>query len=225
MELRQRGVSAISVNSWLRGVNAYLRWSGAGFKLPKLKEEKALLQTFSPKQISTLLAPLPSKLRTRNNLRAQALIALLLDTGLRISEALQLRREDVDLDALTLRVWGKGRKERRVPLSLEGRRWMYGWMRQRPSALPSEFVWSTRVGTHITLRNAERDILALCQTLKIDGVRCSPHTLRHTMAVSYLRGGEIWSTSAGFLATRPSPPRRSTSAPSGWRISGRCMMD
>lgn len=66
---------------------------------------------------------------------------------------------------------------------------MYGWMRQRPSALPSEFVWSTRVGTHITLRNAERDILALCQTLKIDGVRCSPHTLRHTMAVSYLRGG------------------------------------
>ena len=41
--LRTRGVSPISVNSWCRCINAYLKWSGAGFKIPKLKEEQKIL--------------------------------------------------------------------------------------------------------------------------------------------------------------------------------------
>src|SRR5450631_1938595 len=40
VELRTRGVSAISVNSWLRCINAYLSWKGEGIKLPRLKEEQ-----------------------------------------------------------------------------------------------------------------------------------------------------------------------------------------
>ena len=41
----------------------------------------------------------------------------------------------------------------------------------------------------MTVRNAQRDLKALCERAGITGVRCSPHTLRHTLAVTYLRKG------------------------------------
>ena len=58
-ELRQRGVSAISVNTYLRCVNAYLRWLHVEHKhellrLPRLKEEQKVLATFSPQQVEAL---------------------------------------------------------------------------------------------------------------------------------------------------------------------------
>jgi hypothetical protein len=54
IELRERGVSAISVNSYIRCVNAYLKWSGATFKLGKLQESHQILPTFSPTHIEAL---------------------------------------------------------------------------------------------------------------------------------------------------------------------------
>src|SRR5882724_262216 len=74
---------------------------------------------------------------------------LLLDTGLRISEALGLRKMDLDFDKLVLRVYGKGSKERLVPTSLELRRMLFRW-HQRQSA---DLVFGTRNGTKPTVRN------------------------------------------------------------------------
>lgn len=182
VELRARGISPISINCWLRAVNGYLNWSKADFRMSKLKEEKKLLATFSPEQVSKLLA---QKQKSLSHQRAQILVALLLDTGLRIAEALSLRRGDCDLENLLLRVVGKGRKERRVPISLEGRKRLYGWLKQHNG----EFVFTTGNGQVLTDRNAQRDVKALCSLAGITGVRCSPHTLRHTFAVNYLRRG------------------------------------
>lgn len=182
IELRQRGVSAISVNSWVRSVNAYLRWSGAGFKLSKLKTESKILATFSQDQVTKLLAYHP---KSKTMKRAQALAGLLLDTGLRIAEALALRRSDVDLDNLLVTTMGKGRKERKVPISLEGRRRLYLWLRNENGP----HVFGTRLGSPLTPRNAQRDLANLCRRTGISGVRTSPHTLRHSFAVNYLRRG------------------------------------
>lgn len=66
-------------------MNAYLNWAGAGFKLPRLQEEQKILATFTADQVSRLLAYKPKSKTMR---RAQALAGLLLDTGLRIAEAL-----------------------------------------------------------------------------------------------------------------------------------------
>jgi site-specific recombinase XerD len=120
--LKDRGASHITINSYLRCINAYFNWvhkehGGERLRIPKLKEDQRVLVTFSPEQVATLLKPLPPTLKGLNNRRAQVLSVLLLDTGLRISEALGLQRGDVDLDSLTLRVMGKGGKERRVPIS------------------------------------------------------------------------------------------------------------
>jgi integrase/recombinase XerD len=122
VSLRERGVSAVSVNSWLTGINAFLRWRGDDFKIPKLQTEKKILRTFTPEDVQRLLT---HKIKSKSQSRIQSLAALLLDTGLRIAEALQLCTTDIDLDNHLIRVQGKGRKERLVPFSMGGRKVLY----------------------------------------------------------------------------------------------------
>lgn len=191
--LRESGRSPVSINTWLRVMNAYLHWQVAPQKkcspacehlrIPKLREEERILQTFSPAQLGLILKARPTSLNAQ---RAQILAIVILDTGLRIREVLSLQQGDVDLDTSLLTVLGKGRKERQVPLSQEGRRWLYRWMASHPT---QSWVFGTSTGTSLSVRNAQRDLGRWLRGLGLGGIRCSPHTLRHTFAVSYLRAG------------------------------------
>jgi site-specific recombinase XerD len=186
-ELRQRGVSAISVNTYLRCINAYFRWLHTEHgqelvKIPRLKEEQKVLATLTPEQVKRLLEFKP---KGKNKARAHLIACVILDCGLRISEVLGLAWANVDLDNVCLKVKGKGNKERIVPISAELRKLLFRWQqRQR-----EELLFCTRSGTRLTTRNAQRDFRVLFQAIGINGVRCSPHTLRHTFAVGYLRNG------------------------------------
>jgi site-specific recombinase XerD len=186
--LLAKGVRPISINSYLTGVRAYLNWLHVeGFlkekpKVQLLKCEQKVLATFSPEYIQSLVGFKP---KGRNQTRAHMVGCVLLDTGLRIAEALGIRREDIDLDNMLIRVTGKGNKQRMVPMSLELRKLLFRWLQK----CPRDFVFGTRSGTQMTARNAQRDIKDLCRKLGFTGVRCSPHTFRHTFAVSYLRAG------------------------------------
>lgn len=184
IQLRQRGISPTSINSWLRCINAYTKWANLGFTLPKLQEDKKILATLSSAQVASLLG---AKRPGLNHQRIQTLAAVLLDTGLRVAEALALHWTHVDLESLLLHVMGKGRKERRVPISLAGRKWLYVW--KRGNQTDSQFVFTTSTGTALSIRNAQRDLTQLSRSIGLRGVRCSPHTLRHTFAVAYLRSG------------------------------------
>ena len=86
---------------------------------------------------------------------------------------------------MCIRVLGKGNKQRLVPMSFELRKLLFRWVQR----CPREFVFGTRTGSKLTVRNFQRDFKLMCGKLAITGVRCSPHTLRHTFAVSYLRAG------------------------------------
>ncbi len=108
-----------------------------------------------------------------------------LDTGLRINELLSLRRQNVDIDNLVLRVNGKGNKERLVPISFELRKTLYRYLSKNQSPR----LFATATGTAVTVRNAQRDFKSMCQRLGITNVRTSFHTLRHSFAVNYLRRG------------------------------------
>ena len=180
--LRERGVSPVTVNTYLRHIKCFYLWKGKEWKIPWLKEEQKILATFRPEQVKALLSFNATGI---NLTRALTVCCLILDTGLRISEALGLQKADVDFDQLVLRVHGKGGKERLVPMSLELRRMLFRWQ-QRQSA---NLVFATRNGTKLTVRNFQRDFKQLCKKLAITGVRCSPHTLRHPFAVNYLRRG------------------------------------
>jgi len=187
VELRERHVSTITINSYLRCINAFLRWRHEEHKqelirIPRLKEEQKILATLSPEHVKRLLQFSPKGCNLK---RAHTLILLLLDTGLRFAEALGLRWEKIDLDNMVLTVHGKGGKHRIVPISLEGRRLLYRWKQ----STTSEFVFPTRDGVQASQRNVGRDVRLLGMRVGITGVRFSPHTMRHTFAVSYLRAG------------------------------------
>lgn len=187
VDLRQRKVFPITINSYLRCINAYFNWLHLEYgkeplKLPKLKEEQKILSTFTEEQIQATLAFKP---KGRNLTRAHMVASLLLDTGLRISEALGLRKQDIDFDNLVLKVYGKGSKERLVPMSLELRKMLFRW-NQKPSC---DLVFATRTATKMTVRNFQRDFKELGKRLKFTWVRMSPHTCRHTFACEYLRRG------------------------------------
>jgi site-specific recombinase XerD len=180
--------SAISVNTYLRCINAYFRWRheehGADpIHIPRLKEEQNVLATLTPDHVKRLIQFSP---KGRNLKRAHTLTLLLLDTGLRSAEALGLTWDRVDLDNLVLKVLGKGGKHRVVPISLECRKVLYRWRQQQHD---SDLVFPTRSGIVSSQRNVGRDVRLLGQRVGITGVRFSPHTFRHTFAVSYLRAG------------------------------------
>jgi len=86
-----------------------LKWTGSDLKIPRLQEEKKVLRTVGATDVSRLLAHKP---KSKSQSRIQSLAVLLLDTGLRIAEALQLQFTDIDLDNFLIKVQGKGRKER-----------------------------------------------------------------------------------------------------------------
>ncbi len=186
VELRQRGVKPITINSYLRVVNAFLKWNKQHLKIARLKEEKKILATFTPEQVSRLIHYKPIG---RNETRAHAIALVALDTGLRISELLGLTRQNVDLDNLVLRVHGKGNKERLVPMSIELRKSLYRHL----ACHNYPRVFCTSRGTALTVRNSERDFKIMCGKAGIAGVRASWHTLRHSFAVNYLRkGGNLY---------------------------------
>src|SRR5205807_7479886 len=119
------------------------------------------------------------------------LVCLLLDTGLRIDEALTLRTSDVDFDNLLVTVFGKGRKERRIPFSFELRKVLFRYERVRIRQCPRcALMFPSREGTSCDQRNSLRGLHILQDKLGLP--RFGWHRLRHTFATNYLRqGGDL----------------------------------
>jgi site-specific recombinase XerD len=120
--------------------------------------------------------------------RDQAVLELLYGSGLRVAELCALRPEDLDLDARLARVWGKGGKQRRVPLSEPAvdalRNWIgHGRARLITHDSPPDAVFVNRRGHRLTPRDVRRiiDHRSVAPT--------HPHALRHTFATHLLDGG------------------------------------
>lgn len=130
--------------------------------------------------------------------RDRAMLELLYAAGLRVSELVNLRPLDVDLQRGVVRVFGKGRKERLVPLHNRAVGVLENYIACcRPLFNPvsgpeGEALFLNRSGTGLTRQAVWKLIKrhALKAGLKTDGSRrLSPHTLRHSFATHLLEGG------------------------------------
>ena len=97
-----------------------------------LSPPKPGVPSFPPSAIKSMVS---YKATGQNERRLHTLVCLLFDTGLRISEALSVTKENVDLDNLAIKVNGKGGKHRLVPFSLELRKVLWRWWPIRPPQL------------------------------------------------------------------------------------------
>jgi integrase/recombinase XerD len=185
LRMREAGLKAVSVNSRIGSVNAFLKWTGSPLRVPKLKQESYVPGVYSRAQVQGILRWKPRGFCPR---RLHALVLTLLDTGIRLDEALSLCVRDCNLDDLLLTVTGKGRKQRVIPFSLELRRTLAKFILDF-CPLAHQFIFAAKLGRKLSQRNVLRDIKALCVRLGFDAPKRSCHATRHTFATEYLRRG------------------------------------
>jgi integrase/recombinase XerD len=185
MRMCEKGRKATGCNCSIRAINSYLKWSGSALKIPRLKEPRLVLPTFTSQQIRQLVAWKPKGKYKR---RLHLLTLFLLDTGCRISEALGLRVRDVDMENLLVTLDGKGRKQRVVPFSFELRKAIFRYITEWKKTLDS-LLFSNRTHTMLAHRNVLRNVKNLCRQLGFEPPARTLHAFRHTFAVNYLRRG------------------------------------
>ncbi|MBM65916.1 MAG: hypothetical protein CMH55_06760 [Myxococcales bacterium] len=204
---RHREVEAASLSRSVSALKQFLRflfsrgWTeddlGAGLKHPK--QPKRLPRPLGPQDASSLAdTPLEGRedLETGLDLdcRDRAIVELLYGAGLRISELCGLAPGDLDLRQRTVRVLGKGNKERIVPFPVATKEALLAWLGLRSlhffEGEPglSEPLFLGRRGTALRPDGVRRRLQQLAKRAGLAG-RGHPHRLRHSFATHLLEGG------------------------------------
>ena len=180
--------------SAMRGAYAWLYARGRvprdpAAVVPGPSQPRTLPATFSTSELDTLLDHEPP-LDDPAGLRDQALLELLYGSGLRSSEACALRLRDVDMTRSTVRVTGKGNKQRMVPLGGAAEAALARYLGHgRPAldhGLADSLFLSVR-GRPLVPSDVRRSMQRL---LRRHGLpQRSPHALRHSFATHLLEGG------------------------------------
>ena len=130
--------------------------------------------------------------KTPNGSRDAAMIELLYAAGLRVSELVNLKLQDVNLEAGFVRVFGKGSKERIVPIGLYAKEKIDDYLKTaRPlmlKTIPSRYLFVARAGKPMT----RQGFWKLIKRYALKGgfnKKITPHTLRHSFASHLLEGG------------------------------------
>jgi integrase/recombinase XerD len=168
------------LGNWLAAEE--LAWSPGLRSLRKPRVPSKLIEPVSDDAMRRLLAAAGVRDRA---------ILLLLDTGLRVSEAAGLRLGDLQSDG-TLKVRGKGAKERIVPVGSTARQAIVRYLGRRGAGRPDDALFLGRRG-QLDARGIQQVVRRLKTRIGVVG-RLSSHSLRHTFARSYLlNGGDVFS--------------------------------
>ena len=125
---------------------------------------------------------------TTLSLRDQALLELLYASGIRVSELVALDLQDVDLQSGTLRVQGKGRRERQVFFGKTAAQALQAYLEVRPAPLGPTALFVNHRGGRLSTRGVQLLIKKHCQRTGLPA-RTSPHTMRHAFATHLLDNG------------------------------------
>lgn len=196
-KLRDAGISPRSAARKLTAVRMFYRFMNAEGHIkdnPTLLVELPRGMSRLPKAISLemvdLLLAAPDT-KTPLGLRDKAMLELLYATGLRVSELVSLKIGDVNLDVGFLIAFGKGSKERVVPMGESAQAWVKNYLsdgRPRLCKLKSEDLFINRSGKGLTRQGFWKIIKAYAKKANIT-IPITPHTLRHSFATHLLERG------------------------------------
>lgn len=153
---------------------------------PKL--DKKLPDTLSVDEVSNLL-DIP--LKTNFDYRNKAMLEILYGCGLRISEVINLTTRDVDFENAVIRCFGKGSKERIVPLNDYAIYYIKSYLEVRPFLIKSKNTDYLFLNNHGNKMTRQGFLKNLQKILKEKGItkNVTPHMLRHSFATHCLSGG------------------------------------
>lgn len=133
-------------------------------------------------------APQGTKAGTGVELRDRAILETLYSTGIRASELIGMNHEDVDSYDRLIRIRGKGRKERVVPVGHKALAAIDAYVRTRPAVAGQSAVFTGPSGKRLTARTVQRILENYRKKLGLQQ-KASPHTLRHSFATHMLESG------------------------------------
>lgn len=188
--LREEKHQAVSTtNRALVSIRGYLEWlvgqgrldANPGSVVKELKRQQLVPKGLDRSHVRKLLR----EIDLRGDIRGKAIFSLLLHTGCRVSDLVQIEIQDLiisDRSGSVIFRNGKGNKERQVPLTVECRKALQDYLEVRPP-VSSQLVF---IGERGALSDV--GIRALCNKYScICGFKIHPHLLRHSFALQFLR--------------------------------------
>lgn len=200
--LVQQGKSRSTISRRTASIRSFTAWayrrgyldSDPGLLVTSARGDQKLPQVQTPSDTAELLSYAATRAREENSpaaIRDWAILETIYATGIRVSEVCSLDTTSIDQQGMTLRVIGKGNKERVVPFTRACLSALQAWLSHgRPSlAIPEagRALFVGDKGRRIDPRVIRAMIHRMCAQA---GVRdLAPHALRHTAATHILAGG------------------------------------
>ncbi|MDO8748893.1 MAG: site-specific tyrosine recombinase XerD [Candidatus Omnitrophota bacterium] len=197
--LKDGGLSAVSIARNLVAIKVLYRFlvreriltTDPSSLLDSPKLWKKIPDVLSGLEVEALLE-VPD-LKTARGLRDKAILELMYATGLRVSEAVNLKTQDVNFDVGFLRCIGKGSKERIVPLGKESIQAIKKYLAQARPKLArgtggDSFLFLSRLGKKISRQSFWKLVKHYAESARIKK-NIRPHTLRHSFATHLLERG------------------------------------
>ena len=186
--LFEKGLAKSTINRKLTSINNFLEWASkieknkSYYKFESLKTERKLPDILTSNYINTLINELP--INTPKEVRNKAIVELLYSSGLRVSEVVNLKLNDMK-DNKSLRVVGKGRKVRILPMTDQAYNIINLWTNNYRNIFLNDkdnnYLFLGVRGKQLSDREVRRIVKSSTGTF--------PHNLRHTFATHILDGG------------------------------------
>lgn len=152
--------------------------------LDKPKVEQKLFPVLSQNQVKAILEQ-PDR-STFEGYRNYVMIKVLYETGIRLTELLNIQTEHISIEQGYMRVFGKGNKERFVFMGVKLRQELIRYL-QRRRDISSSFLFVNQYGLPVDARTFQQSLKVYGEKAGIKGVRVSPHTFRHTFATEFVK--------------------------------------
>ena len=187
-----------TVHGYCRALRAFFNWLAAeGFieaspfdhlKLPHLKQR--IIKPYSSDELKALLGAVNTA--SHEGYRDLCLLLVLIDTAARSGEVTGILMADVDLEGNCIKVLGKSNREHMLPIGSEVKRHLWRYVklyRAQPASPREDYLFLTSSGRRLTRNRLLAIVSRYSRLAGIQGVRCSPHTLRHSAALAFLQNG------------------------------------
>ena len=186
-------LSTHSVQGHIRAIKAFFGWlfkegyidKNPLVKFPLPKVPQYIIRTLKIEHIKLLLSAIDRA--TSLGFIYYCIILVLLDTGMRISELVNIKMADLDIQQGTVTILGKGQKQRVVPLTRFTVRELLRYIqnfRKNYGFVESPYLFPDKYGGHVSTNGIQQYFRRLAEKAGLKGVKVTPHVFRHTFGTN-----------------------------------------